>query len=666
MSLKPWQILRWFAVMLSLVGAPAVAAPLDDPNELVDVLDKKKEEKSAEEKSEEQKKAEAEAEKKRKELVARVIVVRPKETSTDYTSEAVHREVRSRTDRSEAMFFPEVDLYQNGRKLPDRTVVPALQQAVVPDTVIPEIMSVVEGVASIPWNGMRPTDWDIKARELRQISEKMWFVDRVNLREPLFLLYAQIGRAAENSNNNAAPNFEIVGGISVNYAWYLAALLAYQEPALMSKLTDPDLTGSIGGYLNQLQQGNFPSFKIDFDQEGYFDAETFNKDYEVLMNGIAVEVDADAQLDVFLGRTDVYLRRKDSGHGMSERLDVLKLEEKNFGLRDMARKKLGTDFIDQLLLSKGACYPKLDGDILNYLAIYQKLHPKAAVYVAVPENGNPNLTWIWIYNKEAARLEKVGDPDTFPVHFAFLFSSGLLYNWGSPKIDKEINEPTPRDIVDPGRLDAGLGSAVVPFDFEMRIHYNRLMINFGAEFGLNAGGNQFADYFQTPGEYDKRWEPGNLEPTDTAIVSLEDCEDGRCDVEHIYMNRRINRHLYFGPGIVLGPNAGIGFGPRFAAQVGWVNVPHSIQTTGHFGWAIQPPWPEASGRVRPMIDLDLRGGVAIARKRSLQMDYAEWGSLSDSEFRKEFDLSGDARNPYTKENRVEPVLGLNLGIGLTF
>lgn len=108
MSLAPWQILRWFALMLTLVVGPAAAAPALDPLAPIaapdDSLLKKKEEKSAEEKTEEQKKAEAEAEKKRRELLARVIVLKVKNTSTDYTNGTLQREVRSRTDRTEAMF----------------------------------------------------------------------------------------------------------------------------------------------------------------------------------------------------------------------------------------------------------------------------------------------------------------------------------------------------------------------------------------------------------------------------------------------------------------------------------------------------------------------------------------------------------------------------------
>jgi len=673
--MSPWirTLFTLLATVLLFVVAPAKAGPLDDPSAPDSSAYKKdKNEPTAEEKTEEQKKAEEEAERKRRELLARVVVLPHKVRSTDYTDETLQREVRSRISRPEAMFFPEVDLYQSGRKVPDRTLAATQQPAVVPDSVIPEILAAVESTSRIPWNGMPPAQWGLKAQELRTLADKLWFVDRVNLRELMFMLYTQIGMAAENENNPSPPNYELVGGITVNYAWYLAALLAYQEPALMSKISNPDIVGPISNYLTQLQRGTYPSYKVDFEQDSSYDAEQFNKDYEILINGIPVELDADAQVDVFLGRTDIYLKRKDSGHGLAERLDTLKMEEKTVFLREIARKKMGTDFIDQLFLNKLECYPNLDGDILNYLAIYQKLHPKADIFVAVPENGNPNKTWIWRYEKESGRLKSVGNgPDAFPVRFAFLFSSGIMYNWGSPTVDKRINEPTPSDILDPGRASLGLGAAVVPFDFELRLHYNRLMINFGSEFGLAIGGNQFTDYFQTPGKYDKLWEPGKTGITNgVGTYDLSGCgatsDKGvaDCQVEQVYNNHRINRHLYFGPGIVLGRNAGIGFGPRFAAQVGWVNLPHSLMTTGHFGWAIQPPIPAASGRVRPMIDLDLRGGVAIARRRSLQWDYAELGDLTDDQYKAK--TGNPAPNPYVKENRVEPVLGINLGIGLTF
>ncbi len=80
----------------------------------------------------------------------------------------------------------------------------------------------------------------------------------------------------------------------------------------MSKLTDQELAGSINYYLSQLQQGTYPAFKVDFEQENSYDEEQFNKDYEVLVNGIPVDLDANAQIDAFIGRTDIYLKRKDT------------------------------------------------------------------------------------------------------------------------------------------------------------------------------------------------------------------------------------------------------------------------------------------------------------------------------------------------------------------
>ncbi len=630
-----------------------------------------KERKTAEEKKEEQSAAEAEAERKRKEKLARVIVLKWPETSTDYKSETVQRNVRSRIARPEAMFFPEVDLYQNGRKVPDRTVIPAMQPAIVPDSNIPPVLAAVDEVSGIAWDAISPSDWGIKAQDLRALAENIWFVDRVELREPLFLLYAQIGRAAENSNHPVSPFYERVGTVTVNYYWYLAAQLAYQEPGLMSKLTDPDVSGSVGFLLKQLQQGAFPSFKVDFEQENQWDPEEFNKSYEVLINGLPVELDANARIDAFLGRTDIYLKRKDTGHGLSERLEVLKLEEKAYFVRDVARKMMGIHFIDQLFLHKNECVPEVDGDILNFLAIYQKLHDKAEIYIAVPENGNPNRVWIWRWDKRSAQLKNVGGgPDTFPVRFAALFSTGGLFNGAAVSVDKPGDENdntlTPGDFTDTSRISTDFDAGAVPFNFELRGHYNRLMVNFGAEFGYNASSNAdgWVEYYQTPGNNDDPNLGAYRVKGCTPIYNYDSDGDGTNDayqddsgnivdsppqecnsIEAVYNERTFNRNLWLGLGVVLGRDAGIGFGPRFALRWGWTNMPHGWQATGHFGWAVQPPIGDFGGRVRPIVDLDLRGGVAIARPRSLQLDLAAQDS---------------------SENAVMPVFGGTLGVGFTF
>jgi len=110
---------------LTLLWAPAQAATPGDP--IPDVLAGKKDKKSKEEKTEEEKKAEEEAEKKKRELLARVVVLKVPNTSVGHTDETLVMNVRSRIYRSEAMFFPEVDVYQSGRKLPNTSVAPTQQ-----------------------------------------------------------------------------------------------------------------------------------------------------------------------------------------------------------------------------------------------------------------------------------------------------------------------------------------------------------------------------------------------------------------------------------------------------------------------------------------------------------------------------------------------------------
>lgn len=647
------------ALLAMLVGQPALAADaLVGPQALAAERAYKKEKKdemSEEEKDAEEAAAEAEAERKRKEILARVVVLKWEGTkSADYEDETVRRNVRSRIARPEAMFFPEVDIYQQGRKVPDKTVIPALQPAVVPDSNIPRVQQAIDSVSSLPWNSLQPFAWRQKADELRALADDLWFVDRVELREPLFLLYSQVGRSAENANDPSPPYYEQVGPYSVNYYYYLAATLAYQEPALMSKLTDPEVNAAVNIILQQIQQGSFPVLTVDFQQEGVnFDLEWFNSTYEVRLNGIVVEPDARGQIDVFLGRSDIYLMRKDSGHGLSERLEVTKLDNKIYFIRDVARKKVGKDFIDQLFLHKNECNPEIDDDILNYLAIYAKLHAKAEVYIAVAENGNPNKMWIWRYDRKSAQLKKVGGGlDTFPVRFALVFSTGLLYNNGTVGIDDDFSDEAslaPADVADDSRFAVDLNPATIPFNFELRGHYNRLMVNMGAEFGYEAGGTGgWIEYFQTPGHdsattIDEQLSECLPVDVDTDGDGVVDSQTMECSgYSPAYNVRTFNRNLWLGVGVVFMRDAGLGFGPRLAARVGWANMPHGLQTTGHFGWAIQPGFLPAGERVRPLLDLDARGGIAIRTEHSLFKD-----------------TRGDRK-------LIQPVFGLTLGVGLTF
>jgi len=100
-----------------------------------------------------------------------------------------------------------------------------------------------------------------------------------------------------------------------------------------------------------------------------------------------------------------------------------------------------------------------------------------------------------------------------------------------------------------------------------------------------------------------------------------------------------NRYTYGTVGVVLGRDAALGIGPRFAARLGWSNLPHAFQPTAHFGWAIENPLFKGGDRVRPIIDADLRGGVVVAAKNSILRD---------------------------QDKVVSPLFGLSIGLGTTF
>lgn len=609
-------------------GASALTAPKLPEGVELPSKDKKDEEPSDAEKA---------AEARRKEKQPRVLVLRWYDRDTDYLDPVLQRVVRSRVVRPDAAFFPEVDLYQNGRKVRDRTVVPAMQPARVPEENIARVREAVDEVSAIPWNAMSPDRWGLRAQELRDMIELLWFVDRPELREPLFLLYAQIGRAAENQNQILPPFYEQIGETPVNYYFYLAATLAWQDPQLMSKLTDSELRGYVSTILQQLQQGVFPTLKIDFQQEGVdFDVEGFAAEYEVLLNGVKAEPDEKGQIELFLGRTDIYLRRTDSGHGLSERLEVTKLEDKIYFVRDAARKKMGIDFIRQLFLHPNECTPSLDGDILNYLAIYAKIHEKAEIYVAVPQEGNPNRVYIWRYDRPTATLQLVaGGADQFPVRFAAVTSVGLLYDGADRSFDTSVQAPTDPDeaeaFFDPmNRIDVSLDPAYVPWTFELRGHVNRLMLALGAEAGFNVSGTtQWFETYRTPGH------------PDADVLQDQNIPNGGTRPVPVYNERNISRDLYLGTSVVLGRDAGVGFGPRLGMRVGWTNIPYALLTTAHVGWTFPAPGIEPPGeRVRPLVDIDGRLGAVWPFKPSV--------------------AHGD--EPIT----VAPVFGLTAGLGTTF
>ncbi len=678
--------MRWLLALCFALLSPVRALAADDagrvapPTAATPLLPGadaafKEEKPSKEDKEKEQTAAEKEAERKRKDKLARVVVLKWQGTSTDWTDQSVQRNIKSRIARPDAQFFPEVDLYQEGRKSRDRTVVPAMQPAIVPSQNVERVMAEVAEVSSVPYNAWAPSDWGLKAAQLREMVELLWFVDRVDLREPLFLLYAQIGRAAENQNEVIPPFYEQIGFSAVNYYYYLAAMLAVQDPSLMSKLTDQDLNANIGQYMQMMQQGAFPTLKVDFEQDGNdFDKDQFDGMYEVFLNGIATQPDDEGQIDVLLGRTDIYLKRTDSGHGLSERLEVSKLEDKRYFVRDVARKKMGLDFIEQLFLHPNECTPSLEGDILNYLSIYAKIHEKAEIYIAVPKEGNPNKVYLWRYDRPTATLQKVqGGDDGFPVRFAVQVAGGLEYlalpqpAYTAPDEGDVASQAASGDFsVDPtDGFEIGATPGVIPLTLEIRGHYNRLMLGWGAEAGFNIAPDEADRYFvenyilpgtedgvvydDDPGEYDAGYpQEGDTMEGATSSEDLVDDEGKEVSPDWAVALHRetVNRTLYLTGGVVLGRDAGIGLGPRIAMRLGWSNVPYALITTAHFGWNFAIPLKKPIGnRVRPFVDVDGRAGAQWFFRPS-----RSWESINQAT---------GAAVP------VAPVLAITAGIGTT-
>ncbi len=637
-------LFAWLLVSPSAQAALPVADSAQVPADYA--LGKKKEEQEAEISDAEKARLQ-----KLKDRSARIIVLKWNDTTTDYQDATLIRNVKSRIDRPDALFFPSVDLYQNGRKHPDDTLIPAQQPAMVPDVNLEAIKAESVKVSQIPWDSISPGEWGVIAEKLRRMLDLVWFIEKVEQREALFHLYTMIGYAAENQNSPSPPYYESLGGQSVNYYYYLAATMAWQDPSLMSKLTDMEINGQVNYYLQGLQDGRYPFYSVDFELENEFDVDQFTGEYEVYMNGLLLEeIDPEGQFKVPLGIFDVYFKRTDSGHGLSDRLEFDKLEDKAYFVRDVARKEMGTEFIEQLMLHPNECTPQVAEYVLHYMSIYAKLHPQAEIYVGVPKNGDPNKVWIWRYDRASATLQLVGGgQEEFPVRFALVASSGVMYNGAAFSVDKTVDNSDIGALDDPvdnalARGDLDLQSAHLPVDLSLRAHYNRLMVGVGMEFGYNlAADGLWVERYRTP---EHKFDYGDLRVVEQGPA--EQTEDGKAvNGPEVFHYKAWSRYTHFDLGVVFGRDAARAFGPRLVLSTGWTDLPHAWMLMGHFGWALELPIEalNAGQRIRPLVDVDARGGMAYTLGDSIQTDLA---------------------NADPDQRRIKPVFGLTAGVGTTF
>ena len=345
-----------------------------------------------------------------------------------------------------------------------------------------------------------------------------------------------------------------------------------------------------------------------FEMEDQWDPKGFASEYEVFINGLPYIVsDPDSLLQVPPGRVDVYLKRSD-GHSISDSIQLDKLDDKIYFVRDVARKKMGIDFIDQLMENPNLCNPEVDGDILTYLAIYAKLHPDAEIYVSVAEAGNPNKMLIWKYDRKTATIQKILDPTGgFPVRFAAYMGAGVTFS-GASVSEPEAAECDPLDpescATPPGPPEPSFGVGGIPLWFQLRAHYGRLMVPIGIEYNATVA----TDDEDNPQPYFDSFQADGYDVTNSGTS------------DEAYKERLFSRLIYTGIGVVLGKDAAVGLGPRGFIRTGWYNVPHMMDLTLHGGYTLQAPIDESTGRIRMVIDADAFFGVMVPLKHTIRTD----------------------------------------------
>ena len=104
--------------------------------------------------------AEAEAEETaNQEQFARIIVLRWQGTTTDHRDLNLQRNVRSAVGKSDALFLPAIDLYQDGREIKDTTLAPEMQPAEVIDADIQDVLAMVAQAKRLTFEDVDPNDW---------------------------------------------------------------------------------------------------------------------------------------------------------------------------------------------------------------------------------------------------------------------------------------------------------------------------------------------------------------------------------------------------------------------------------------------------------------------------------------------------------------------------
>ncbi|TVQ89434.1 MAG: hypothetical protein EA397_15355 [Deltaproteobacteria bacterium] len=510
----------------------------------------------------------------------------------DERSAQVRRKVQSMLPRMDLTFLPDVDLNQEGLVNP-KADSPENQPGAVPKETVNLLRSAVDDISRVQAENMEPQDWEYYADDLRSLADRVWFVDRDELRAPLFNLYYQIGRSAENAGVFGEPYMRTVDGNNINYYYFLAAALADGDSSLINASVDRDQRETIQAYLSYLETGRIDRAEIPLDLGDVWDADEFFDTYTIVLNGLELDPDSlpakpraalrrDGILLAAPGIIDLQLKRKDGGVGLAERLEVLKPDDGLLPIRDESRRSVAQVLARALARDLGGCSATPPSGVSSSLVLFAKQHSDP-VYVAMAVDDNPADTEVWLINAERATLDKVIAPGgNFPVRFVALFGSGITINGAT------LREPSVSSTGRIGRPDARIDVGYVPINFHLRGHYKSLLVTTGVELGVPVG-RQFADSYAVPRGH--------------AVL------DGNNN--YVLKNPIVNRNVFLGAGYMHGARAGEGIGLRAIGRAAIYDVPRTIEPSIHLGWALEGPAKGDGGRVTSILDFNGFFGLMI-------------------------------------------------------
>lgn len=510
----------------------------------------------------------------------------------DQNSAGMRRSVAALLPRADLTFASDVDLNQSGRVKPGANVPLAEQTGSPASSNIAILRAAVDDISSVQAQNMTPQNWEAYAEELRGLLSKAWFIDRPELRAPMFNLYYQIGRAADNAGVFGKPWMQSVDGNNINYYFYLAAALADADPDLLDESVDDEQRNTIQAYLSHLETGRIDRAQIPLGLDDKWDPDTFFATYALVVNGLEIDPDTlpakaraslrrDGILLVAPGVVDLQLKRRDGGAGMAERYEILSPDDPILPVREEARRALSGVLAKSLSEDLGGCSATPPKGIAPSLAVYVAQH-REPVYIAMAADDDPGSPQVWILDPDRFILQKVlGPGGNFPVRFAALMGAGMTINGAT------LREPTLSQSGRVGRPDVNLGIGYVPIYAHLRGHYKNLMVGIGAEVGVPVG-NTFADRHQLPDDLTARSSSG----------------------DEVLKSPPFNRLFFVSGGYMHGRRAAEGIGIRGYGRIGWYDVPHTVDFSLHGGLTAEGPV-QGEGRIASLIDFNAFFGLMV-------------------------------------------------------